>query len=398
MNPRLQPIFAAFAFASAQGIAAAGPAELVPEPAAPPADPYQPKIRVSAGAVWRDLGGISLRSGSYSPAYRTPLTVAPSSRIPAPVGAADSPAGRVYDDGYVFLDGATDATGDTWFWGYAGNGQVQGDALVFTARGMAVDSSRQRSLGSLEESVGSDGFEAAPQIEFEALFPLPGDCCGGAVSLGPQLGFAFFQLDADQSGATFYELQSEERRQLSVRDAFSLQGIIPPLAPYSGSFAGPGPVIANRPSARATGERIVARERTEFYNRVQNEAEVDLYALSFGGAAEIEFGRAYLQLGGGLAVNVADWELANRETLYARRNGGPERAVKRWEHRDSGTDLLVGGYVQAAAGVQVTESLSLRGFARYDWSQELSASAGAAQFDADLGGFSAGAMLTWQIW
>jgi hypothetical protein len=360
-----------------------------PLPTVVAAEPRQPQWRVSAGAVWRDVGDVKFRTGSRSQILRLPNLVGQEFRhLPTDAGQLGRIDFRDYEDGYVRADAGTLNDDYTWNWGYQQASQVQGDLLVYSLQqGSQLTMSRHSSLSDASWRDDND-FEAGPYIEIERLFPIT-----QTISIGPQFNFSFIGVDQQHSGSTFSQQQASEERSFLLTDRFELDGIIPPLAPYEGSPTGPGPLINNVPSQRQITDFRTGSGTADFFNRVDESFDLDLSTLGIGGQVEYDLGMLFVQGSAGLTLNVADWEASHRETLYISRNGGKAKDLRSWSAHESDTDLLVGAYVQAKLGVQLSERVSVSGFARYDWSQSLSGDVGPSSFDVDLDGLSAGVMI-----
>jgi len=291
-------------------------------------------------------------------------------------------------NGFVRTDAGTDRDGFTWNWGYQDASQIQGDQLVYS-----LSQGSQRTVaGSTEFHPGSwsdeSDFEPGPYIEIDRLIPI-----GDRLSLGPQLNFSFINIDSNNSSSTFAQHQSSETSSFTLTDRFDLDGIIPPLAPYEGSEAGPGPLINNLPASRSIASHLDNSRTADFFNRIDESFELDLFTIGAGAQVEYDHGAVFFQGSAGLSINIADWEASHRETLYVSQNGGKPERYRSWTAHESGTDVLLGAYLQAKIGVQLTESLSVSGFARYDWNESLTGSVGPSSFEADLDGLSAGVVV-----
>lgn len=177
------------------------------------------------------------------------------SRTGPPVAAAPG----IYDNGFVQPDIGQGAQGLTWNWGYTDKDQVTSGQLQYSR----VDN--LATVGSL------NGFKDP------SLF-------------GPEIlvGFDFYQFEMLRKDAHFgFELGFRQGRysgsdQASVgsdvvqqRDAYDLGGITPPLAPYSGYFAVPGPLISTNPQPLApVASRATSSLATSF--------AADFYTARFG--------------------------------------------------------------------------------------------------------------------
>jgi hypothetical protein len=351
--------------------------------------PRQARWRVSVGPVWRDVGDVRFKTGSYSQRLQWPNLVGRESRhLPSAAGKIGELGFREYNNGFVRTDPSSVTDGDTWNWGYQDASQVQGDQLVYSlSQGSQRTMSRSSRLSGGSWQDDSE-FEAGPYIEIDRLFPL-----SKRLLVGPQFNFSYITIDSQNSTSTFAQHQSSELRSFLLTDRFDLDGTIPPLAPYSGSAAGPGPLINNFPSDRNIRSFRRDRQTADFFNRVDEQFDMDLFTLGAGVHAEYDFGKLFVQGSAGVSINIADWDASHRETLYVSSNGGKPKKYRSWTARENGTDVLMGVYLQTKVGLQLTERVSLSGFTRYDWNQSLTGSVGPSSFDVDLDGLSAGVMM-----
>ncbi len=148
----------------------------------------------------------------------------------APVSVAGA-----YDNGYVKPDAGGSAT-STWNWGYNTASQIQAGNLVL----QRIDGTpRVGGIDALKDDPHWGG-ELIAGFEF-ARFNIG----KREAKFGFEAGYSYSTLSSSQHAmATGTAVQTV--------DQFSLGGVIPPLAPYQGTFAGPGPLLSLNPSAHAT--------------------------------------------------------------------------------------------------------------------------------------------------
>ena len=371
----------------------------------------------SAGAIFRDIGDVSFRTGSRSQNLRLPSLVGrnrSSTTGTAVVGDADAPpltgiVDRFYVDGFVRPDAGTARDGLTRFFSYDNPGQVRGDTLNYTFSTTGGSQSTTRTAVSSPRSSfrsasweDDSDFEAGPYIEASYLFP---NHSGAPVNFGFNTSFSFINIDARQGGLNTFAQQQRSTTTTSRSgsigvDTFQLNGVIVPAAPFTGSPDGPGPVIPQAPTSRSFGGSSGGSSSSQtatFFNRIDEELDIDLYTISLGPEVQVQHGALYASLGAGLAINIADFEASHRETLFVSQNGGKAREFESYDSRKNDTDFLYGLYIQGAVGVDLTKRLSLEGFARYDWNESLEGSVGPSSFDVDLTGFSAGVQLSFSF-
>jgi len=372
------------------GIAVGGPfadGKMVPEPAGEQGG--EPRWRLSAGYSYRRLGEATFRTGSYSQGHVLDSLTGRAFRRGTGAGVASGLADRFYRDGFVRIDSSGSFDGLTTFWAYRSSAQVVGDAIVQTsrpARRRQVERSRQFSPSSWSDDFAAGG----PLFELEYQVPV-----GEAFKVGVEVAASWVQWDGANSGSSFRARQSSITSETVVTDRFGLGGGIPPSAPFEGSFAGPGFLLDAVPSARSVSQREVGRQRFDFFNRIDESLNVDLYTLSPGLSAQWDGEKVFANAGFGLAINIADWQARYREVLYVSKDGGRAKAVQSWSRASGGTDVLLGVYLQTGLGLHVTERFSVQGFARYDWSQSLRGSVGPSSFELGLDGVSGGVMASW---
>ncbi len=149
---------------------------------------------------------------------------------PATGGGLD----RIYDDGDVLLDISGNAGGKTWNWAYNNASEVVGGAIE-----------QHRTIGPRDGSTTdldtdlSYGGEVGWSWEIRRF-----DVGRREARAGIDIFAGWNQINGSGSSlaAGSYTVQT---------DRFALNGVTPPLAPYAGTFAGPGPVLSDSPT-RAT--------------------------------------------------------------------------------------------------------------------------------------------------
>jgi hypothetical protein len=239
--------------------------------------------------------------------------------------------GHTYSDGYVHTDSSGDAGGQTWNWGYQNSSQVSGDSIAFHG---VIDSAAPAVHGATED----------PQMGFELTY---GRDLGKwkRVTWGVEGAFAFTDIHIKDTRT----LQSSVSE---VTDTYSLGGITPPSAPYAGNSQGPGPLLGDTPSRSTSVENSVTTgSRT---------LDGNLFGFRLGPYINVPIcSRFDVQLGGGLALGIADTTFSFDETTSS--DGGVIH-----EHAStSGTDGLIGGYVSGRFSFAITHRFSV--FAGAQW-------------------------------
>jgi hypothetical protein len=270
-------------------------------------------------------------------------------------GAAIGPAtggglDRVYDDGFVRRDASGNQGGMTWNWGYQNASQVSGDTLLMHGS----------SAGRVPGFSRSDDPQWGAELGYERRL---GEWSWG--KWGVQTAFNW--TDVEINGRQAATVSSAV-----VTDAYPLGGIIPPLAPYAGSFAGPGPVIGDSPTrSSAVTSSVVESKRA---------LDAQVYGWRLGPYLELPVKEwLAVQLSGGLALGVVDSEFRYRDVA----TGGGTTSVRSGRHSDS--DVLAGGYAEAQLSFRVTERASVFTGAQYQYLPDFEQKGRGTKAELELG-------------
>jgi hypothetical protein len=203
--------------------------------------------------------------------------VLPSAGTPRTTGRGDR---FNYDDGYVLPDATGGVGGQTWYWGYDRSGQIVGNSIAFSRSTVqAKNSEPELESGSSPQFGGELSFSRQLGVR-------------GEVHFGLQAGLNYLRIDLQSS----FGYNADVTR---VTDTYSFTlGTTPPLAPYRGTFTGPGFLLGSSPSASVSstvlGGAHVSGER---------QLGADLFGLRAGPIVEFPvFEVLQLSLSGGLAV------------------------------------------------------------------------------------------------
>lgn len=246
----------------------------------------------------------------------------------APAGpAAGSGVNRTYADGFVDVDSSGNAGGRTWNWGYQNASQVVGDTLLMHAASVS--------------SAGSESSDNAPLPGFEVSY-VRDLKHGDGERWGIKAAFGYMEMNMSSSGA----LSPSEQ---IITDTYQLHGITPPVAPYSGSFGGPGAVIGSSPT-RSTGPGTATITGTR-------SMDATLYDFRLGPTLDLDITRHLsVELGSGVALGVVDSTFAYHETASATSMGSTSSSGS-----TSDVSCQGGVYVEAALAYQVCRAASLFG-------------------------------------
>ncbi len=260
-----------------------------------------------------------------------------TSSLPAPTTRPGPPTGggllRAYDDGFVGVDSRNNAEGQTWFWGYVSDSQVNSAAntLTFSTR-------------------ANDGRTTSPERDEDPHF-------GGEVSYARTLfewGRAFWGLEV---GAAYIPVTIKDHQELRgsaqyLRDTFPLRDSAP-AAPYIGTYAGPGPFLGDAPTRSLVTREVVYTGRREI--------EADTFGFRLGPVLDIPMGEPLsLQLSGGAYLLYADAQFKYAETAT---DAG--RPLASQSARVDKQDWTWGAYVRGQVLVSLTEHLGV--FAGVDY-------------------------------
>lgn len=287
----------------------------------------------------------------YAPLFNSSATF--SNRSPAIVGAPRVPSGAVfgdYDDGFVRPD-ISGSSSLTTNWRYIDDSQydpANGGSLAYTssAAGGALPSF---SRGD-DDADGEIAFEIFAEIELGRI--------GGPSSpaaWGMHFGFHYADLDATESGVA-------SGTATRTVDHFPLDGVIPPLAPYTGSFAGPRPLLgtnATRSTVMVPGGATISRS---------NDLQTDLFSLSLGPwISYAPSQRFQLRGNAGITLAFADSTYKSVATTFL-----PSGASASTASRASDTSLLPGFYVGGSAIYALNDRTAVYLSARYQYLDSLS--------------------------
>lgn len=356
--------------------------------------------RLSAGPMLRQVGGPDFTVGAGAANITLPAVFGVEVPIVAPTaaGAVGAFANRTYDDGFVNTDAGTAGTGLTAAWGYDANTQYSGGlGGILTMRiapGSALAGSAHllsSSTSSTELSVnGSDEYEAGLHAELDRLIKRSKERRSGLV-----FGISLFQGEGNSgaNGAFTGTMQADDYS-VGVTDRFQVgAGVLPPGAPYSNPGGGIGPLIPNLPDSRSIDTALTGSSTASFTSLSTVDFDYTAITLDAGYKSEWQKGNYQLSLSGGAALNILDWQGSHRETASQTIMGVTSNYATVNES-NSGTDVLLGLYVQAGAGVAITPTTTLNSYFRYDLTQELDEKIGPSKVEQDLSGWSFGIGIT----
>ncbi len=269
--------------------------------------------------------------------------------------------GPDYLDGFVRPDINGGADGQTWYWSYQNASQIV------------------------------DG-----QLELHRVAGLPGEGTTSNVSDGVQGGFEViygrelgrFRLGARAAawglelGVSSLNPKLEARDRFTgaaqVRmDRFDLHGIVPPGAPYAGTYAGPGPLLDLAPA----GSRLDA---VDTVTEVRSTLDTLLVGVKFGPFLEIPLRpRLQLNFSAGVAAlaTFTDFNYVETAQLAGLSDGTLTRRGEGSEDR-----FEVGGYAQVSLTYALTDFLSVFAGGQYLYLNDLETRAGSKEATLEFSG------------
>lgn len=249
-------------------------------------------------------------------------------------GVSPDPAPGFYDDGYNLPDISGSQDGTTWNWGYQRPAQYEDDTIRLNS-------------SSSPANVAAPDATNDPQYGFELAYArelVP----WGPTRWGIETAFGYTAIAIRDTRALAGDV-------VQVTDSFGLDGVIPPLAPYYGSFDGPGPLLGTVPSSQTrfqAGAASLAGRRT---------LDADLFAWRLGPYLEWPVAPPIsIQLGGGLAVAYVNSRFAYSETVTL-----PELESVERSGSGSSDGWLVGGYLDTRVNAAVSSRVSVFAGAQY---------------------------------
>lgn len=345
-----------------------------------------PRWSIGAGVLFRKVGEIDFHTG-VSPGMIPNLFGVDTFTEPPGIGPLGTHANRTYDDGFVNIGAGTPGTGLTSFWGYTNANQVQGGNMVFSrAGGQRRDVTRSSTAAATGWNNDAD-WNAGPLLELSYSVEIQ-----PKITAGVALNFSSVNIGGSRAGLnTISQFQQLDIYDVTAIDTFSLNGVVPPGAPFTGSFNGPNALIGNVPDSRAFPENLASSNTALFLDSVRDNLEVDLH--TFGVGANVNWmPRPQLLFAAqfGVVLNFADWEAQRDEVITQSNNGGPAGIFARRSVRTDAVDILAGVYLQGNAAWIINEHWAIQGFGRYDWNEDLDGSVSPSTFTVDLSGWSVG--------
>lgn len=343
---------------------------------------------VSVGPVLRGDMDISVSGSSYVQ-WLGLHAAEPSREDPSGVGDPNRYADRDYDDGFVNMDPNTENDGLTWYWGYERDGQYSaaGDTLSFHGGGgtrVYRDTLLDTGLEDREEAEGAGVRFVAGRVlpcpKLRDALGVMAELCVGAEGV--------WGVGGRFKGTTYRERITKERYE--IRDTYDLEGVIPPPAPYEGTYFGPGPLIENIPSSRS--QHVNSRETWEAENYVDLDVEADIYRFWVGPRVSVQpFGRAVLYIIPNVSATLVDLDADRSEQFVAMYSDGRTETLEDWRDSVRESEWAVGFGAVAGVEIAFARTWRLGVFGGYDWVDDAAqVRVGPNLVEVDPSGYTAG--------
>jgi len=276
-------------------------------------------------------------------------------------GATGNPVAREYADGFVRVDSTANADGYTSYWGYNSDSQVQGVGSEGGGSLLMRSTVSANGPGGLKQTDDPQhGVELMYQHEF-ARNP--------KWRVGVEVAFNYTWLDIRAS-------RTAPAMLTRIVDAYPLEGITPPLAPYAGTLDGPGPLLNDRFT------RTTETETPEGWNIANSrKLEGQLYGLRIGPYYEFPFTESVtFSLSAGLAAGYVDTKFSYRDSL----SGGAGGVLASGQGSSSKDGFLAGAYVGGMFTMAVRQHMSLFAGAQWQYLNSWKVSAGEHEVKLDF--------------
>jgi len=205
----------------------------------------------------------------------------------------------IYDNGFVLPDVSGTASGLTWNWGYDSASQVIYDAAN---QPQALRFSRLENF----PTVGGDVDLTSPMLEGEAIGGFrsyPFLIGKHSARVGFEVGYGYF------GSSRGLNLQASGTAAQTI-DNYRLNGVVPPVPPYAGTFYGPGPLMDLYPDPANSGVHTFP-STTSF----QGSLDTTFHNFRAGPSFSIDLTRRFnVQVGAGWDSLYAHAEVKYQET------------------------------------------------------------------------------------
>jgi len=244
---------------------------------------------------------------------------------------------RNYDNGYNRVDISGNQGGMTWNWGYSSPSSASPDAITLQS-------------DSTPATAQSGSYQDRPQSGVELSYSRE-LTRGKKWRAGLEAALGYTSVSIDDSQTLTYQATR-------TSDTFSLNGVVPPVPPYAGTFEGPGPLLSSslNPSGRTVTELADAATI-----RGDRSIDSDVFTIRLGPYLELPLSRKFaLTFSGGLTLGAAHTKFSFHETVsIAEPDSGIELDSGQRSGSDWSTDFLVGGYAGASLSYAISETVGV---------------------------------------
>lgn len=275
---------------------------------------------------------------------------------PQPIGGG---VDYEYDNGYVRVDSSGNAGGQTWNWGYS-------DATQYDPSGGGSIAMTQTNSLANGRAEGDD--DAGLGLEIEARYH------AGAFIFGKSEARWGFRAGLHYADVGISNGDAFTSGMRVMTDRFALNGVVPPLPGYAGSFGGPGPMISDSPT------RVFSEGGNALVTGLQD-LDVDLFTLNFGPWLEIPVA-SWLDVTLEAGVSAA---LASGEYSFVSNTTAPGLGSQTSTGSDSGTDLLLGAHFGLGVIHEVGPQWDVFLKCRYQFMPDFDLSANGSNASLDFG-------------
>ena len=262
-----------------------------------------------------------------------------------------------YLDGYALPDSNTVGTdGLTWNWGYDEANQYDPGAETLTLRSISNSDSLNTN--------GSRNEDPLPGFELSYIHVMG---TIGRAAWGIELAGGYTQLSTSFQRTLMSNVSLQS-------DVFNLAGVIPPTAPYQGSFDGPGPLIPVAPSGSSTQSALTSIAERQDY-------EARLIGFRLGPVVDIPiYKNLSTTLGLGLAYTYAEGRFNYSDQAVL-----PDGSIHVESYRSEENTILFGAYVDAALNYQFTSYFGANVGVQFQYLDDLKQSVGGRDVTLNLG-------------
>lgn len=360
------------------------------------------KVRIAGSSYVQSLG-------LHAAAPRRDSFVAPPC-----ASICDNPgeyADRSFDDGFVFIDPSTvDFGGDTWFWGYESAGQYDpvADTLSLHLNGITcgegwdevvrVDTTRDEAV---DLSDRLDGSGLAVSVDWLLRQ-------GDRHRVLLQFGCLWLDgIDYHAGAEPYAERITEERYEAGEKIAdvtyvYDLMGVIPPPAPYAGTYEGPGPLLPNLPADygwQSTDAEPTYHSRSmTAMNTISFDLEARLFELWAGPRFEWTLDDQWkATLTAFASLDYVDMTVDRNETWLI--DSGSGRVLANWHDRVEEATWKLGGGIRGGARAELSDRWFVELEAGYDWvPDDAEIPLGPNTVRLNVSGYHAGAAVGCTLW